>query len=126
MPAAPTLLAHGEIVRAEGALLPVIDHLEEVMAEVTRRRFLVQSSLGLSAAAAGAAVAVAAPRVLSAAAPAPARDLNGVELDGPLVAHVRSVATGEVSLMVGTTETVVRDRELVNRLLGAAVNPQRR
>jgi hypothetical protein len=92
------------------------------MAEVTRRRFLVQSSLGLSAAAAGAAIAVATPRVLSAAAPVPAAHLNGVELQGPLVAHVRSAATGEVSLMLGTTETIVRDRELVNRLLSAATN----
>jgi hypothetical protein len=92
------------------------------MAEVTRRRFLMQSSLGLSAAAAGAAVAVVAPRVVAAAMPAPAVDLSGVELAGPLVAHVRNAAIGEVSLMVGTTETVFRDRELVNRLLSAAMH----
>lgn len=96
------------------------------MADFTRRRFLVQSSLGLSAAAAGAAAAVVAPRVLSAAVPAPVVDLNGVELAGPLVVHVRSAASGEVSLMVGTSETVFRDRELVNRLLGAAIDRGRR
>ncbi len=88
------------------------------MAEVTRRRFLMHSSLGVSAAVGGALVT--APRLLPAAAPAPAVDLTGPALGGPMVVHVRDVATAEVSLLVGTTETIYRDRELVGRLLGAA------
>jgi len=89
------------------------------MADVTRRRFLVRSSLGLSAAAVGAAL-VAAPHLRPGPAPAAAVDLHGAELAGPLVVHVRDAAAGELSLMVGTTEAVYRDRELVDRLLGAA------
>ena len=89
------------------------------MAEVTRRRFLMRSTFGLSAAAVGAAL-VNAPRLLPLAAPAPLPVPNGAELAGPLVLHVRNAATGEVSLMVGTTETVYRDRELVGSLLRAA------
>ena len=89
------------------------------MSEVTRRRFLVRSTLGLSAAAVGAAF-VAAPRLLPPSAPAPTPLPKGAELAGPPVLHVRNAATGEVSLMVGTTETVYRDRELVAALLRAA------
>lgn len=89
------------------------------MAEVTRRRFLLRSTLGLSAAAAGAAFLVA-PRLLPPTAPAPLPVPNGAELAGPLVLHVRNAATGEVSLMVGTTQTVYRDRELVATLRRAA------
>ena len=90
------------------------------MAEVTRRRFLKHSSLGLSAAVGGALVT--APHLLPApaAAAAPAIDLTGPALAGPMVVHVRNVATAEVSLLVGTTETIYRDRELVGRLLGVA------
>jgi hypothetical protein len=93
------------------------------MAGFTRRRFLVQSSFGLSAAAFGGALVAAAPRVLAARPAAPAAvGLNTAELSGPLVAHVRNAATGEVSLMVGTTETVYRDPDLVGRLVAAAAN----
>jgi hypothetical protein len=96
------------------------------MAEVTRRRFLVRSTLGLSAAAAGGALVAAAPRLLPLAAPAPPPVPTGAERAGPLVLHVRNSATGEVSLMVGTTETVYRDRDLVARLLDAAAGRGRR
>ncbi len=88
------------------------------MVEVTRRRFLARSSVGLSAAVAG--TLVTAPRLLPGVVPTPAVDLGGPALAGPMVVHVRDVATGEVSLLVGTTETIYRDRELVGRLLGAA------
>jgi hypothetical protein len=89
------------------------------MPEVTRRRFLTRSSLGLSAAAMAGAVVVA-PRVIQAVAPAPLVDLSAPDLAGPIVLHVRDVQRAEVSLLIGTTETVYRDRELVSRLLGAA------
>ena len=96
------------------------------MTEVTRRRFLTRSTLGLTAAAVGVGGAlVAVPRLLPPAAPAPLPVPNGAELAGPLVLHVRSAATGEVSLMVGTTEKVYRDRELVGTLLRAAAGTGR-
>jgi hypothetical protein len=94
------------------------------MAEVSRRRFLVRSTIGVSAVAVAAGGAlVAAPRVLPAAAVASGSVPTG---SGPLVLHVRDAATGEVSLMVGTTETVYRDRDLVGRLLTAAMGRERR
>ena len=88
------------------------------MAEVTRRRFLTRSSLGLTAAAGAAFVAL--PHALPTPPLAQAPGLDGPALPGPMVVHVRDVATAEVSLLVGTTETIYRDRELVGRLLAAA------
>ncbi len=88
------------------------------MSELTRRRFLVGSSVGVTVAMAGAVAG--ATRVLPAlGAHAPAA-APGAAMAEPMVVHVRDLRTGEVSLMVGTTETVYQDRELVDRLLVAA------
>jgi len=46
-------------------------------------------------------------------------ELSATGVAENLIAHVRDVATGEVSLMVGTQEIVYRDPELVARLLRA-------
>jgi hypothetical protein len=40
-------------------------------------------------------------------------------VDG-LIAHVRDVATGEITVMVGTREVVHRDRSLAQQLLDIA------
>ena len=40
------------------------------------------------------------------------------------MAHVRDLASGEVSLMVGTDHVVLRDANLAARLYGAALAPQ--
>jgi hypothetical protein len=88
------------------------------MTDLSRRRFLVHSSIGLTAVVGGALVA--GPHLAPGASSAPARVPDGARLALPMVMHVRDVATAEVSLMVGTTETIYRDRELVNRLLAAA------
>jgi hypothetical protein len=88
------------------------------MTDLSRRRFLVQSSIGVTAVVGGALVA--APRLAATPTLAPARVSNELGLGEPMVVHVRDVATAEVSLMIGTTETVYKDRELVNRLLAAA------
>ena len=88
------------------------------MTDLSRRRFLVQSSIGVTVVVGGALVAV--PHLPGPATLAPQRLSNGRGLGEPMVVHVRDVATAEVSLMVGTTETVYKDRELVNRLLAAA------
>lgn len=40
--------------------------------------------------------------------------------DGPIVAHIRDVSTGDLSLYVGEREVAYRDPALVGRLLRAA------
>ena len=90
------------------------------MTECTRRSFLVHASIGVAGGAlvggfptlpvqAGTPVARAATRGATGAVP----------VDG-LIAHVRDVATGEISVMVGTREVVHRDRSLAVRLLDIA------
>ena len=46
--------------------------------------------------------------------------LEAVTLAGPMLIHVRDVATAEVSMMVGTRELIYRDPELVSRLVSTA------
>jgi hypothetical protein len=91
------------------------------MSESTRRGFLKAAGAGAAAGvAAVAAVAAGAARsghrtvegtATAAALPAPA--------SGPLVAYVRDVRGAEVSVMVGETEVVVHDADLVARLVAA-------
>jgi hypothetical protein len=45
-------------------------------------------------------------------------DLSALGTD--VVAHVRDASTGDVAVMVGTSEVVYRDPQLVGRLLAAA------
>jgi hypothetical protein len=88
------------------------------MAKLTRRGFIRRTSIGAAtigalAAAPGLAAAQASPR-------ARISDLSTAELHEPLVAHVRNAALGEIALLVGTREVIVRDPELVVRLVKAA------
>ncbi|MBV9170981.1 MAG: twin-arginine translocation signal domain-containing protein [Chloroflexi bacterium] len=48
--------------------------------------------------------------------------LDSISLDGPMIVHLRDVATAEVSMMVGTHELVYRDPELVSRLIKTATS----
>jgi hypothetical protein len=91
---------------------------------VSRRAFLSRASLGVVIAGAAAAVPGLGAVVRLPAAPATTPDLPLVA--EPLVAHVRDLASGEVSLMVGTNHVVLRDANLAARLYGAALTPQRR
>ena len=87
------------------------------MTQVSRRRFLVRGSVG--AALAGALAAL--PGLGSALKLAPAAlGRNGASAAGPLIAHVRDLSTGEISLMVGEKHVVQRDAELAAALEGAA------
>ena len=89
---------------------------------VSRRAFLSRASLGVALAGA-AAVVPGLSAVLKLPAPstaAPRLPLNAE----PLVAHVRDLASGEVSLMVGTEHVVLRDANLAARLYGAVFAPQ--
>jgi hypothetical protein len=82
------------------------------MGEVTRRRFLANTSLGIGVAVTGlAAVSALEGAQRGVATPA--------SLPEPVILHVRDVTKGEVMILAGTTEVLVRDRELVSRLVSA-------
>jgi len=115
-----------------------------LMADLSRRGFLTTMSvttgvgiaggLGLHkllvgdgsqatpAAAAGLAPA-AAPQPMSSAAQL--RSLDAVRLAGPMLIHIRDLATAEIGMMVGTQELVYRDPELVARLVKTAASAAR-
>jgi hypothetical protein len=48
--------------------------------------------------------------------------MGSVTLAGPMLVHIRDLATAEVAMMVGTQELVYRDPELVSRLVRTAVS----
>jgi hypothetical protein len=100
------------------------------MADLDRRAFLTRSSL-LAAAAGVAAVVPGALGALTAEAPevdAAASDASAVGSDDlgavadtgePLVAHVRDVSTGEISIFSGTREVVIQNASLARSILRA-------
>jgi len=99
------------------------------MVEVSRRRFLAETSLGIGvgiatvAAFRNAAVALSAPATRQnalAVDPLPGAPLAGMRLLEPMVVHVRDVATAEIAVLVGTQEFIYRDPELVARLIQTA------
>ena len=91
------------------------------MNDLSRRRFL-HSALGIAMVGAIAVVpgvaSVLKLRAQGAAGRAQAR------LAGPLVAHVRDLNSGEISLLVGTSHVIHRDRDLAARLYAAAQQMQ--
>jgi hypothetical protein len=84
--------------------------------QLTRGGFLKRTSVGAAALGALAVPGLADHMV----AAAHAAEASRTSQRGPLVAYVRDVASGEVALLVGTREVVVRDPELVARLVRAA------
>ena len=100
------------------------------MAGLSRRVFLLRSSV--VAAAAGAVSAVPGLAGLLGAAESDAPSLDGTTAEvggavpglsgsaGPLVAHVRDASTGEIGILNGTREVVIRDPRLVARLIHAS------
>src|ERR1700760_4909604 len=98
------------------------------MEDVSRRRLLRNGSLavmgaGLVAAApaglAGQASAAAAAERSPANTPESAALPAGAHLDGPLVAHVKDLSTGEIGVYLGTSEVTVRDPHLAAKLYRA-------
>ena len=87
------------------------------MKDLSRRRFL-GSSFGVAVVGAIAFVPGLAT-ALKLPTPAAAR-LTQRGLAGPLVAHVRDLSSGEISLLVGTEHVIHRDRQLAARLYAAA------
>lgn len=89
---------------------------------VSRRTFLSRSTLGLALAGTLAAV----PGLATLARLPVARTLPRVSsaTAETLVAHVRDLNSGEISLMVGTDKVIHRDVELAARLYAAARRSQ--
>ena len=91
------------------------------MAGVSRRTFLGRGSMAVAAA--GVLSSVPGSRACSARAsqkPLPPTPLSPDrrrrrQPDEPLVAHVRDLSTGEISLFNGTREVIVRDPQLANQ-----------
>jgi hypothetical protein len=90
------------------------------MAKLTRRTLIKQTSVG-AIGVATIGVLAAAPQ-LAGAAPAEhvATEQSVAAHSGPMVVHVRNFSTGEIGVMYGEKEVVLRDPALVTRLLQAA------
>ena len=89
--------------------------------KLTRRGFLKAAAIG--AAAAGAVAA--APALLSHGASAltanEATPLPSVGKRNPVVVYIRNAAKGEIVIMSGTREYVVKDSILASRLVAASM-----
>ena len=90
------------------------------MAKLARRGFLKRTTASVAT----IGVLASVPAALTAMSDAPQitetvqTDLSSLTLaEGPLVAHISNLATGEISLLSGTQEIVFRDPDLVMRLL---------
>jgi len=90
------------------------------MAKLARRGFLKRTTASVAT----IGVMASVPAALTAITDAPqitetaGTDLSSLSLaEGPLVAHISNIATGEISLLSGTQEIVFRDPDLVMRLL---------
>ena len=91
------------------------------MAKLTRRTLIKQTSVGaIGVAAVGVLAAV--PHLASAAPAAEhtVKEQSDTASSGPMVVHVRNFSTGEIGVMYGEKEVVLRDPALVTRLLRAA------
>jgi hypothetical protein len=89
---------------------------------LSRRLFLTRSSLTVMAAGVASAVPVLPAVVTSAETEAPEVETEIGEaesLEGPLVAHVKNLQTGELSLYSGEREVNILDRGLAARLFNA-------
>jgi hypothetical protein len=99
------------------------------MNELSRRLFLKRGSL--TVAAAGIASSVPGMNLLSSLGPdsADAGEAASVgsgeaasadSLSGPLIAHVKDLSTGEISIFMGENEYSYRDPQMAAKLLRAA------
>ena len=90
------------------------------MAKLARRGFLKRTTASVAT----IGVMASVPAALTALSDAPQitetvqTDLSSLSLaEGPLIAHISNLATGEISLLSGTQEIIFRDPDLVMRLL---------
>jgi hypothetical protein len=92
----------------------------------SRRTFLQRGSLAAVAVGVVGSVPGLSGLLISGAADAPAAESAATEAEGdvgpltePLVAHVKDLGTGEISLFQGERETVVRSPTLARQLFSA-------
>jgi hypothetical protein len=88
------------------------------MASLSRKNFIEKASI--SAVAAGALVAIPGYTLSGEAAHAAASEAGKTEPSTSVLAHVRNVKTGEIAIFAGTSETIIHDRALAQRLIQAA------
>ncbi len=88
------------------------------MAGLSRKSFIEHASVG--AAAAAALVTVPGYTFARETAHANAAGARTAAHAGPILAHVRNAATGEIAVLFGTREVIIHDREVAARLLRAA------
>ena len=93
------------------------------MAGVSRRTFLGRGSMAVAAAGVLSSVPGLSGLLGAAETEAPAADASvagadagAADLSEPLVAHVRDLSTGEISLFNGTREVIVRNPQLASQL----------
>ena len=86
------------------------------MTKVTRRTLIKKASVG----AATLGVMAAAPTLIGTGSAEAAQSDTPAAYGDSIIAHVRNRKTSEIALLVGTREVIVRDRELVRRLVKAA------
>lgn len=91
------------------------------MAELTRRAFLRNASVGAAAGVLAGGVVTAASGIASGKGQG-RHSAAGVDAgtSDALIAHVRDVSSGEIALMVGTREVVYQDRALAAHLMNTA------
>ena len=91
------------------------------MENVSRRGLLRNGSLAvIGVGLVGAVPAGLAPKGSDASAADPSPEsaalLTGASLDGPLVAHVKNLSTGDIGVYMGTSEVTFRDPHLAAKL----------
>jgi hypothetical protein len=85
------------------------------MSDLSRRKFLARGSVAVAAAVA------AVPGLAAIKAAGQSAAINQpADTSEPLVVHVRDAASGEISMLVGAEQVVVRDQDLAVRLYAAA------
>ena len=98
------------------------------MSELNRRDFLKRGSIAAAAVGVASAIPAALPTLAGASGrvapdssdPEVGTNETGGQLDQPLVAHVRSLDTGEIGLFYGDREITYQDRKLAAQLHRAA------
>jgi hypothetical protein len=95
---------------------------------INRRTFLIRGSGVLAAAGAATAIPAFLPALVGADAAEPrvgsapsiaSTGFSNTTMPEPLVAHVRDLSTGEISLLSGEKEFVIHDRHLARSLFAA-------
>jgi hypothetical protein len=86
-----------------------------ILASLTRRGFL--GAAGIGAASVGVMSSTAGISLVSDSQEIDPGEVPAAAMAEPLVAQVRDFGTGEISIMSGLREVIVRDPQLVMRLL---------